>query len=208
MRARREVMAVILSLVILGIGFSVSRSQERSQRNDLAWQVVTSGMALISVCMADDGRRGWVVGVKGTILATEDGGGHWIPQTSSTSNDLWGVAFAADGLRGWVVGVNGTILATEDGGGHWNQQTSSTSNDLWGVVLAADGLRGWAVGEKGTILATEDGGAIGPHRAARPPAISEALSSPRTVAAAGSSVRTGQSSRPRTVAAIGTRRPA
>jgi hypothetical protein len=94
----------------------------------------------------------------GTILATEDGGGHWSPQTAPTSDDLAGVAFTADGRRGWAVGGEGRILATEDGGGHWSAQTSATSNDLRGVAFAADGRHGWAVGDKGTILATEDGG--------------------------------------------------
>jgi hypothetical protein len=66
----------------------------------------------VGVAFAADGRNGWAVGDNGTILATEDGGVHWSPQISSTSNFLLGVAFTADGRHGWAVGENGTILAS------------------------------------------------------------------------------------------------
>src|SRR5271156_896078 len=76
--------------------------------------------ASLGVAFAADGRRGWAVGSRGTIVATKDGGGHWTPQISSTSvKDLQGVASAADGRQGWAVGEDGTIVATEDGGTHW-----------------------------------------------------------------------------------------
>jgi photosystem II stability/assembly factor-like uncharacterized protein len=126
MRVRRGVTAIILGVVIAAIGFAVTSSQELRRPNDIVWQIVASGWSLESVYVTADGRRGWAVGDNGAIVATEDGGGHWTPQTSSTSNTLVGVAFAADGRRGWAVGENGPIVATEDGGGHWTPRDSVT----------------------------------------------------------------------------------
>ena len=158
MRVRRGVATIILGLVIAAIGFAVTSSQELRRPNDIVWQVVASGSALKSVYVTAHGRRGWAVGDNGLIVATEDGGGHWTRQTSSTESNLLGVAFAADGRRGWAVGQNGSIVATEDGGGRWTPQTTSIDNDLSGVAFAADGRRGWAIGDNGSIVATEDGG--------------------------------------------------
>jgi hypothetical protein len=115
-------------------------------------QTSSTSIDLSGVAFAADGRYGWAVGEKGTILATEDGGSHWGPQISSTSSDLAGVAFAADGRHGWAVGEKGTMLATEDGGSHWIRQTSSTSEHLSGVASGADGRCRWAVGQRGTII--------------------------------------------------------
>src|SRR5271165_5749306 len=119
MRARRGAAAIILGVVIAAVGFAIARSQALGRPNDMVWQTAASGSSLRSVYATADGRHGWVVGTDGTILATEDGGGHWTPETSSTSNNLRGIVVAADGRRGWVVGDNGTILATEDRGEHW-----------------------------------------------------------------------------------------
>src|SRR6516162_5622296 len=107
---------------------------------------------LRSVTFAGDGQRGWAVGGRGTILATENGGESWQTQTSGTTNDLVSVVFAGEGRRGWAVGDKGTILATQNGGESWQTQTSGTTNDLVSVVFAGEGRRGWAVGENGTII--------------------------------------------------------
>jgi hypothetical protein len=146
--------AIILGLAIGAAGLTDAWAQASGWPGGLVWQVAASAFPIKSVHVSTDGRHGWAVGDNGTIVATEDGGGHWTPQTSPTKNDLSGVAFAADGRHGWAVGDNGTIVATEDGGGHWTPQTSPTPNNLRGVAFAADGRHGWAVGVKGTIFIT------------------------------------------------------
>ncbi len=59
--------------------------------------------------------RGWTVG-QDTILATTDGGRHWIVQRSGQLN-LTSVDFIS-GTVGWAVGTD-ALLATTDGGAHW-----------------------------------------------------------------------------------------
>src|SRR5262249_43295886 len=51
----------------------------------------------------------------------------WYVQTSSTTNELYGVYFRPDGRSGWAVGDAGTIVHTPNAGASWSTQTSSTS---------------------------------------------------------------------------------
>jgi photosystem II stability/assembly factor-like uncharacterized protein len=105
-----------------------------------------------------DSTHGWVVGDRGTILTTSNGGKTWRAQTSGTTSWLRGVDFV-DASHGWAVGDNGTILATSDGGATWTQQRSGTLVSLLAVSFV-DRLHGWAVAYDGPphIIATADGG--------------------------------------------------
>ena len=75
-----------------------------------------------------------LLSVGGTILKTTDGGNHWQPQTSGTTNFLYGVSFT-DVNTGTAVGFGGTILRTTNGGSSWDPQTSGTTVPLHGVVF-------------------------------------------------------------------------
>jgi len=55
------------------------------------------------------------VGYEGTILRTEDGGATWTPQSSPTTQDLYGVSFV-NANTGTAIGRSGTILRTTTGG--------------------------------------------------------------------------------------------
>src|SRR5689334_9502298 len=76
MRMQRHIRVIALGVMLAMHGFVVGRSQASGRPDDVVWQVVTSGSQLRSVYVTEDGRRGWAVGANGTILATEDGGGH------------------------------------------------------------------------------------------------------------------------------------
>ena len=62
-----------------------------------------------------DAKHGWVIGEKGTILYTEDGGKKWDTQNSHTEARLNKIQFIGK-KRGWVVGNEGIFLRTENGG--------------------------------------------------------------------------------------------
>src|SRR5215472_5260306 len=116
MPMQTRIPAAILCLAILGVGFAIASAQTSEHSDDTVWQVVASGNELRAVFFLEDGQRGWAVGSGGMILATRDGGEHWTPQASSTSENLYGVAFA-DRQHGWAVGQDGAFLNTTDGGG-------------------------------------------------------------------------------------------
>ncbi|MCC7212221.1 MAG: hypothetical protein E3K40_05295 [Candidatus Brocadia sp.] len=100
--------------------------------------------------------QGYVVGDKGTILHTVDGGKTWNSQTSGTGADLTAVQFM-NVNQGWAIGGGGTILYTVDGGKEWASQTSGTKAMLYAMQFM-DANQGWAVGNGGTIIHTVDGG--------------------------------------------------
>ena len=109
-----------------------------------------------------DDKVGWVVGYKGLIAKTIDGGENWFVQESGTETWLNDV-FALDNRRVWVVGWGGVILKTNDGGENWEiKHYSFGSETAHRAVVFADSLNGWIVGEiplvRGWILHTEDGG--------------------------------------------------
>ena len=69
---------------------------------------------------------GWIVGEKGFIVHTNNGGKTWNRQEVGTEEDLKAVYFT--NLKyGWVVGDNGVVASTDDGGRHWYLQDSNTS---------------------------------------------------------------------------------
>ena len=100
--------------------------------------------------------KGWVVGSKGIILYTDDGGDNWVSQTSNTNEQLNSVNFV-DANTGWIVGENGVILHTENGGSSWTVQVSNTLADLKSVKFVNTN-NGCSVGWEGTILRTTNGG--------------------------------------------------
>jgi photosystem II stability/assembly factor-like uncharacterized protein len=94
--------------------------------------------------------RGWAVGGEGVIIATNDGGRTWRPQTSGVGDDLYDVKFF-DESEGWAVGRGGTMLHTNDGGRTWTDARRVTTHAL--ERLYTIGRRAWAVGFGGTVVA-------------------------------------------------------
>ena len=124
----------------------------------------TGPQYLNGLCFVDI-NTGWVVGDKGTILSTQDGGKTWQGQASYVEADLEDVLFL-DRNIGWVVGSDGTILHTQNRGKTWELQDSGVLANLQKVWFV-DGSHGWVVGKSGTILATQNGGKFWKSQACR-----------------------------------------
>nr|MBC8234747.1 hypothetical protein [bacterium] len=99
---------------------------------------------------------GWIVGTKGTILHTSDGGQNWVPQKTSISKDLSNICFI-DREQGWIAGGDGLISHSSDGGQTWLRQPSGTEAALQ-TIFFIDAKIGWAGGDGGLIIHTTDGG--------------------------------------------------
>lgn len=104
------------------------------------------------------GDRVVVVGERGHILLSDDGGLTWQQQPVPTQTTLTSVFFINPRL-GWAAGHAAIILRTTDGGESWTKVYEDPTGeqpilDLW----FRDDRFGYAVGAYGLLLETTDGG--------------------------------------------------
>jgi photosystem II stability/assembly factor-like uncharacterized protein len=113
---------------------------------------------------------GWVVGDRGVILHTRDGGRHWQRQPTPTTSRLEDVEFFDD-AHGWAVGgthrpymheTEGVVLRTSDGGRTWTRIRSELLPRFIRIRML-DRHKGWALADGSAMYAagvfyTEDGG--------------------------------------------------
>jgi photosystem II stability/assembly factor-like uncharacterized protein len=111
---------------------------------------------LEDICFIDE-YNGWVVGNRGAILHTTNGGEIWNVQMQRSNWILLTSVDFVDYNFGWTVGYEGIIYTTINGGEDWVEQESGVTENLFSVCFV-DSNTGWAVGGGGTILKTTTGG--------------------------------------------------
>ena len=118
-----------------------------------------------------DQNRGWVVGSKGALLATVDGGKSWQIRPKPTEDVLRDVYFS-DARNGWLVCETNVyelktrdqprsyLMTTNDGGATWTRMNIRDADMDARLlrVLFSPGGRGWVLGEAGTLFTTGDDG--------------------------------------------------
>jgi photosystem II stability/assembly factor-like uncharacterized protein len=139
-------------VIFLGLLFCQSAAAEWKQLPSptLAW--------LRSVYFADV-NHGWIVGSKGTVLTSEDGGGTWRKAKKITDDNIWDVYFS-DSKNGWLLCESDIysgamshsyLLQTSDGGKSWERLNFTDSHDrIVRFFFNKDGS-GAAIGEGGSI---------------------------------------------------------
>ena len=120
------------------------------------WRKSTSGSADLWGVHMFDNKLAWVVGDKGTVLHTQDGGRTWKKQTSGITTALYSVHFSS-AKEGWAVGKGGIALHTTNGGTSWKKKVAPTKEDLRDVFFV-DENHGWIVGNNFTLLRTRTKG--------------------------------------------------
>jgi len=104
-----------------------------------------------------DALQGWIVGMDGVILRTEDGGKKWAKLPSPTDKPLYSIM--VKGNRGWIVGNKGSYLTSSDGGLTWSEKSGDIKTKFWlREVAFGNENNGVIVGAMGTIVRTQDGG--------------------------------------------------
>ncbi len=93
--------------------------------------------------------RALIVGDRGTILRTIDGGRTWNFVESNTTESLYSVAFRSDGKNGWIVGSNGIVLKTNDAGESWQRVSAGLKDDLSSVA--------WCDGDSSICIGSSEG---------------------------------------------------
>lgn len=135
-------------LVTVGVRGLIALSDDAGR----TWRQVASPVSsdLVSVRFVS-ARQGWAAGHDGAILATADGGEHWVKQIDGrTTADLLKAhlgALAAGGDARAARLQKGVTLNYQDG-------PEVPMLDLW---FESEQI-GWAIGSFGTIIGTRDGG--------------------------------------------------
>ena len=116
---------------------------------------------------------GFIIGGRGTILKTEDGGKTWARKRAMSEAtgrggnprgmraNLMGIQMISE-TTGFIAGTENTILKTTDGGETWvgsseRARVGETRNNLEGIWFVSP-TTGWIIGSFGTLLHTADGG--------------------------------------------------
>ena len=104
------------------------------------------------------GDRLVVVGDRGHVLVSTDGGASWT-QAEVPTRVLLTAVHMHDAQTGWAVGHDAVILRTGDGGATWSLVHQAPEEELPLLdVWFRDARTGFAVGAYGYFLATGDGG--------------------------------------------------
>ena len=125
-----------------------------------AEDAVQAPLAIESLLLdaAAAGSRLVVVGERGHVLTSNDGGARWT-QAQVPTRALLTAVHMHDERIGWAVGHDAVILRTGDGGATWRMVHHAPEEerpllDVW----FRDDRTGFAVGAYGYFLATRDGG--------------------------------------------------
>jgi photosystem II stability/assembly factor-like uncharacterized protein len=112
-----------------------------------------------------DQNRGWIIGNRGIMHATQNGGGEWAPQNARVTTNLNDIFFR-NRNEGWLIDDAATILRTMNAGETWDfvfqiDTPPGVSKDdapkLYSLSFPT-AKKGWIVGTHGRILHTDDGG--------------------------------------------------
>ena len=107
-----------------------------------------------------DQERGWIVGSRGTLLNTLDGGKNWKQGKKFTGDNIRDVYFS-DAQNGWLLcesdiysagaGSLSYLLNTNDGGVSWERVDFLGSKERIARIFFAPNDKGFAVGESGAF---------------------------------------------------------
>lgn len=110
---------------------------------------------------------GYIVGFKGNIVKTTDGGSSWrvLPPPNNSLMSLHDLSFITT-EKGWIVGDSGVVYRTTDGGMSWiyldagDEPVENAGNYLAQLyaVSFVDENRGLVAGGRGRVFTTSDGG--------------------------------------------------
>ena len=159
-KSRRGCAAVALAAAaILAVCILAPVVRAEAGTDDIEWsepaRLATKSLLLD---VTEAGGRIFVVGDRGQILLSDDGGATWTQARVPTRSMLNAVA-AVDKNNAWAVGHDTVIVHTSDGGKTWDRQYWAPEEacplfDVW----FENANHGLAVGAYGYVLVTDDGG--------------------------------------------------
>jgi photosystem II stability/assembly factor-like uncharacterized protein len=106
-----------------------------------------------------DGVHGWIVGEKGAVLYSSDGGRQWELLRVGEENPILYSVYFRNKFEGFAVGQDGYFLHTQDGGKSWDRlRLPAEISKLSLFEISMEGSFGVVVGDRGLVLKSMDGG--------------------------------------------------
>lgn len=103
-----------------------------------------------------DSSKGIMVGVRGSILLSDDAGDNWFCIETFTNSNLLSICKSAD-YTYFISGSGNTLLKSVNSGYSWEWKTVPVTTDLTQVFFVNENV-GFCTGKNGTIIKTVDGG--------------------------------------------------
>lgn len=131
--------------------------------NAQTWKKITSPtMSVYTDAYFVDANNGWLIGTKGSIMKTADGGKTWTTVTTSITEDLKSVYFL-NSTTGFIASTSKLYKSTNGFSTFTTQDITgviSTTSGYWSVYFA-DAQKGWFLSSSSSaakVLQTVDGG--------------------------------------------------
>ncbi|MFH1454455.1 MAG: YCF48-related protein [Armatimonadota bacterium] len=148
--------------VKLSVKLESQPSKTKKEKLESYFRKIESGTdkGLSDICRYNNNTY-FIVGEKGTILVSKDGGKTWGKVDCPTDKNLLYIEFINENL-GWITGEKGCILHTNDAGKTWTEQESGVKRNLSDIHFVDD-KTGWIVGgtQKSYFNAYGGGGLVG-----------------------------------------------
>ncbi|MCY1490150.1 Ycf48-like protein [compost metagenome] len=147
---RTALAAALFSLACLAGPSHAAGSQTVPDLLDLPARESTRAQHSLQLAVTSAGERLVAVGERGTVLLSDDAGGHWRQAGSvPVSVALTDVHFVS-ASHGWAVGHSGVVLHSEDGGESWTRQLDGNQAAR---LIRDDARRRAEAGEEGAAAA-------------------------------------------------------
>lgn len=122
---------------------------------DPRWTKVPIASTPLTDFYFTDSQNGWVVGEKGLIRKTSDGGMKW--ETLDRGSKRYSSVYFLDQNTGWISADDGSIIKTSDSGKTWEPQNTTISSGISSVRFV-NAQTGFFLAGNSTFKST-DGGA-------------------------------------------------
>ncbi|RKH08164.1 hypothetical protein D7V97_20235 [Corallococcus sp. CA053C] len=118
---------------------------------------VSGDESLVDIQFLADGRRGWILGAKGLLRKTDDGGLHWSEPWAVGASEPVQFWMSEAGDTGWIRDADHSLWYSQDGGLTWSCRLAR-SRAISSSLLVKQGAELWAGTSTGALLHSTNGG--------------------------------------------------